>query len=522
MQRLRFLPWLILAGFTELSTGGESKPNFSGVWMLPAGEHREFMLIGQNETELRVIQFVEDRPVTVRGPIDGQSRPQAGNGYACDFLARWDGDALFFETKPGQPSANYCAASHYRMRLGPNGDTMTVERSMGTPTPAKSNENWEKQDLPISEHVLTGFELLRIRDDPSEDMRGVSGNLMNGWLGHAFNDVEQAERELLKIIRKPASEFKPDESYIATKARDLLVGIYQRNLLIKKARKYSIAEDRSFFVKLAKYPQISVSHRGYARLKMARDPGGRIMLPVTAGGKDASFLVDNGSNNSLLRMSEARRLGLKLEPLTRRMAGYNAKDLAPHLTIVPVLIVGATRLDHVPFWVLPDDQLEWSGVLGIDVLLKLETLRWNTAGVVEVGFPAMEKDIRKANLCFNEDIVLVAVSSSRLGDFEMVLDTGSNQSAFFPPFAAHFPDPISADTELTVFEVSDHGKHHELHAVKVPEIQLRVGNMETVLRQVPVVLERVLFSTHGTIGMDVLNRAKQVTLDFKAMRLSLE
>jgi hypothetical protein len=42
------------------------------------------------------------------------------------------------------------------------------------------------------------------------------------------------------------------------------------------------------------------------------------MLPVNVAGKDAQNVVDTGSFNSLLRMSEAVRLGLKLERLTRR------------------------------------------------------------------------------------------------------------------------------------------------------------------------------------------------------------
>jgi hypothetical protein len=81
-----------------------------------------------------------------------------------------------------------------------------------------------------------------------------------------------------------------------------------------------------------------------------------------------------------------------------------------HLTIVPVLMVGATRLENVPFWVLPDAQLDWCpGILGIDVLLKLETLRWDAGGAAEIGFPAERKDIRNANLCFWRLDVFAAV-----------------------------------------------------------------------------------------------------------------
>jgi hypothetical protein len=71
----------------------------SNLWKLMNSDPPQIMIIDQSDTELRVFQFTEDRLGMVKGPIDGQPHSQTVDGAACDFLAQWVGDALFFETQ---------------------------------------------------------------------------------------------------------------------------------------------------------------------------------------------------------------------------------------------------------------------------------------------------------------------------------------------------------------------------------------------------------------------------------------
>jgi hypothetical protein len=59
----------------------------------------------------------------------------------------------------------------------------------------------------------------------------------------------------------------------------------------------------------------------------------------------------------------------------------------------------------------------------------------------------------------------------------------------------------------------------------LPAVGLRVGEWETDLRPAAVSLDHVpLWSEwhYGCAGIDLLNRARSVTFDFAAMRLTLE
>jgi predicted aspartyl protease len=343
---------------------------------------------------------------------------------------------------------------------------------------------------------------------------------LRGWIAYAFNDVPQAEREYLAIInQEPASRFRRE-------ARDNLAEIYWRNGMVQKALRYYRFVDRLFYRRFAKYPEMSVTHSGYARFQTTRDSGGHIMLPVVAAGKDASYVVDTGANKSMLRLSEARRLGLKLEPARMGMVNGMAKVVA-HLTIVPVLMVGATRLENVPFWVLPDARLDWCpGIFGIDVLLKLETLRWDAGGAAEIGFPAEQKDIRNANLCFWRNDVFADVSAYGQGNMIFLLDSGTPRTELYSRFAARFPDLVSANSKASLdpYTWNAFGARRDFKDLTVPEIMLSIGGSDWTLHQGGVLLERRPGQNerHGIIGVDLLNSARRVTLDLNAMRLTLE
>jgi hypothetical protein len=240
----------------------------------------QIVILDQNETELRVFQFVKDRLSMVRGPIDGQPHSQMLEGHAYDFLARWEGDSLFFEIQPG---AGDLVGQDWRrrqlMRLAKGGETMSVKCTRVAPHAGTYRETWEKQDPLRAE---TAFDARRKLDDPNAVPRGVEGNFFRGWMGFAFNDVPMAEREYLTIIdKKNLPELREEACANLTK-------VYERNGLFRKDLPLCKKGDRAFYKKLAEYPDVSVSQRGYARVPTDRDSEGRLMLPVNAAGKDAS------------------------------------------------------------------------------------------------------------------------------------------------------------------------------------------------------------------------------------------
>lgn len=509
--------WLAFGSCIATSTGAENRPNFSGIWKLLQGGQPQIMIVDQNETELRVFQFLEDRLAIVKGPIDGHPHSQTADDRSCQFLARWEGDSLFFETKrDAEDSTSPVVSAGHLMRLAADGRTISVKRTGYAPRRETVREKWEKQDPLPGESFLTGFDRRLQSGDSTAGLDRIESNRLRGWIAHAFNDVPRAEEAYLAILgQQPSSDLRQE-------ARTNLFEVYARNGMVRKALPYCKPADRPFYERLARLPETSVAQRGYARVQAARDSGGRLLLPVTAAGKDAGYMVDTGSNDSLLRMSEAVRLGLKLEPLRLRIVDGLVK-FEGRLAIVPTLAVGATRLENVHFWAVPDERLAWPGVIGIDLLLRLETLRWTAKGDVEIGFPAEEKDLRKANLCFWHNDVLADVSSQGQSGMIFLLDTGTNETRLYPRFASSFLDLVSTGRP-SFNELSAHGGHREFRELTVPEITLSLSGTDATLHQAAVVLERQPGEgeRHGVIGMNLLNAVERVTLDLRAMRLILE
>lgn len=516
---MRLLPLLCLAA-TCLSAAGQ--PDFSGTWKLDGTDPPEIYLVEQSEAQLRIVMFVANdagvRTLDVKGPIDGQMHSQTVNGAPCVFTARWEGDTLYWETWR-DPSEG---VRHNRrfMQLSADGKVVTARRTRVAPGPEETwTEKWEKQDPPLTASHPTAFAAREMVNAPRAGRTAMDGAFARGALAAAFNDVPQLERELLPIVREnpkaPQAEW----------ARTLLEVVYERNGQVRKALQYCDDRDRAFLEKLSRYPEPSVAHRDYARVQAAPGYGRTLILPLSAAGKDAAFQVDTGSSMSLIRLSEASRLGLKVEPVTKIIRDVTGVDFEAHLAIVPSLSVGAMRLEHVPFWAVDDGRLrDVPGLLGIDLLLLFGTLRWNPDGVVEVGFPPQAKDMAQANLYFEGDRPIAEVSSNGQNGLSFYLDTGYTDTHLYVPFAHRFLDLMAAKGWQTNYEMYGEAGHSTLRDLVVPEVTLGIGGVDTTLRNTPVLLEKAPDSSewhYGRIGIDALNQAQTVTLDLQAMRLTL-
>ena len=481
-------------------------PNFTGTWRLSAAE---YYIVDQNPERLRVIMIIQDqigtRTLDMQGPIDGQPHAQPVTGSRGTFQAHWDGDTLNWETRRETPDG----VLHNRrsMRLSPDGHTITARRTRVAPAPEETfTETWKRQDP-----VLPPTTCFQDRDAA---LAPEATPLERGMAAARFHFRELAERDLLPVIRGAPN------SRDAQAARSALVDLYVRGGQTGLAL---AQQPDAFFKALARRPELSVVRRAPSVLRYTPESDGRIGVPVTAAGKPAVYRIDTGSSIGLLTRSEAARLGVKVERLSMTVQDLGGGELRSHLAIVPTLAIGKVELSGVPFWVIADKQLGAPGILGIDVLLAMQTLRWNSDGTIEIGFPSAPADLRRANLCFDGSTPIAEVSHGR-DALAFVVDTGNTDSSLFPSFATQFPGDIATGLQASS-QVSGYVGRSTLKMMKLPSIGLRVGDWETDLRPADVSLDHVpLWSGwhYGCAGMDLLNRARSVAFDFAAMRLTLE
>jgi len=364
-----------------------------------------------------------------------------------------------------------------------------------------------------------------------------SSDFFRGVVASAFNDVKQAEKNLKSVIKSaPRSEQASD-------ARALLIYVYQRNGRYRQAlseveEALAVESDndglknaRALFGALSQYPEQSVAERRFSRIRYSMK-GGNLFIPAEINGKSANYIFDTGANFSLISEGEAKRLGLTI----RESSGHKAEDSAGvnvdiRIAVADQLRVGNVRLRHVTFFVVGDDQQPFvdlpsgeRGVLGLPVLLAFQTLRWKQKGIFEIGFAPDSSNTRKSNVCF-EGAQPIIEAEFRHSKIKMFLDTGAIRTRALPLFAREFADFVNESGRKDTTRVTGVAGSVEVDAITLTELALRINGFNAVLRPAQVLLKETTSDSrwwHIWIGLDLLNQARVVTIDFKSMTLALE
>ena len=359
--------------------------------------------------------------------------------------------------------------------------------------------------------------------------------LYRGAVACAFNEVEECEKTLRSIIRSnPASEE-------AGEARGLLIYFYQRSghfrralaeidaLLAVDPNNESLKSARDLFGALSQYPDQTVAKRQPSAAPF-RIKAGNLFVPVSINGGEGSYILDTGANFSTMSESEARRLGLAIQRGGASITDMTGRSMGARTTVVNELRVGATRLRHVAFLVVGDDQQPFidltpneRGVLGIQVLLALEAFRWTLDGTFEIVGPTQPRSRREANMCFDG---ATPVTEARFGDrrITMHLDTGAVDTQLWPRFASDFATLLTQAGVPGTKRVTGVGHRVSVASVVMPELLLRIGGIETVLRPAYVLVSETSAAGqrhHGNLGMDLMGQVRSVTIDFRSMILAL-
>ena len=192
--------------------------------------------------------------------------------------------------------------------------------------------------------------------------------------------------------------------------------------------------------------------------------------------------------------------------------------------------MGNFHFKNVAFFIVRDDQEPFvdfpagkRGIIGMPVILALQTLRWRHDGKIEIGFASPTRDLSRANICFNNEDPVTQIEFQQ-HKLEFVMDTGGEDSELWPPFAKEFPGLLSQvgkkdSTTLTGFEGSK-----DVEVVTLPEVRFTLGGFNDVFRSAPVLTKPTVALSnwyYGRAGMDLLNQAQSATIDFHALTLAL-
>lgn len=315
-----------------------------------------------------------------------------------------------------------------------------------------------------------------------------------GVVAYSFHKWTEAENLLREVMASTDQNlafgawFRLHQMYnLAGRRADDRAALARAGQLLKGKDRRKVL---SVFAPL-KYPDTAITARGYSRLEY-KNVDGHIDIPLTINGHAANYTIDTGAQVSAISAAEAKRLGLRAR---NSHAGVAMPDREPFAvkTALADVVIGNFHFHNLLFAVTPGDEVN-PGIIGLPVLLAMETVRWTADGVIEFGFPARPPNVAEANLCLSDSQMLVAVDAG-LQRLALTLDTGSPESVLFQ---------ASADSKTA----------------------MRVGDFPGILLTTEDALSSFKpnegSAVAGLLGTDFFEGAGAVKLDFVAMRMTIE
>ena len=346
--------------------------------------------------------------------------------------------------------------------------------------------------------------------------------LYRGAVAAAFNRIAEAE-EALKSVIQAGNDSEADE------ASQWLSYMYVRNGRYQEAA--AAMDDNSAMANmLASLPDQSVSKFEPCTIS-CRMHQKKLFIPGSIAGKTVEFFIDSDANFSFVSESEARSLGLSIRDSDARVYGAAGHQTKFRISVADKLSVGNVDLKNVAFVVLPDTEEVFRRLpagkqasLGLPVLLAFRSLRFNPeSGDFGIGFASHGVNEGAPTICF-DGVNPVAVMDFQRQHLPVVLDTGAAVTEIWPLFAKRFAEVVNAGKASLEVENAVGGKA-QISAKVIPELKLRVGGFDAVLRPAHVLLSQTTPDSewyYGRLGLDVLRLARQVTIDFEALTLTMQ
>jgi len=358
--------------------------------------------------------------------------------------------------------------------------------------------------------------------------------LYRGMAASAFNNLPEAERELRKATGSPA----PVEVVVAAhqalailywrvgRYRDALASIDQ---LLKQHPEQSDARNmRPLLETLSRRPVQVVERRRPSRIHYELK-GGNLIVPASINGKPVYYILDTGFTTCSLSQSEARRVGLTTGDVSVKAGGSMlSSSVGMQAATASHLGIGDFQFRDVACTVLPDSSQPFAdlppgeqGIIGLPVILAFDTLRWSAGGTMEIGFASTPRGSESP--LWLDGLQLMTRAAFGRDSLDLHVDTGSTDTYFLPRFRKDFANLVDEQGKKSSETITQVSGSKEIESLILPEVVFRIGSFDAALRPCPVLQQsKGLAWAHGLLGMDILGKARTVSLDFSRMALSME
>jgi len=383
-----------------------------------------------------------------------------------------------------------------------------------------------------SKALYDGHRWFQLRD---EQARKGGSSFYKAALEVAFNHESKAEADLKGIISSANSDALNFE------ARELLIGLYFRlgkyreafaQAKLMLAKKPDAADIQNMLPTLevlsSFQDQTTVStERSSISIDIEDE---NLVLPIHINGIEANYIFDNGFSISGMSELEAKRLHLTVHEVKTKIDTMSGAEVSIRIAVAENLQIGNTHLKNVAFYVLPSAQPPFNqlaegrqGILGLPVVIALNHFQWSAKDHMFHLLPPSSKSPKDSgNLAFDgTSIFQQAIYAGEPLDFS--LDMGAQNTVLYPAFAQAHPD-FQTSGSSEAHKVTGVGGSAEIPSVLVPSLTFTVGGQDVSLTPAHILLKGNNSTSgrfSGNLGMDLLNQAQNVEVDFNSMKLTL-
>jgi hypothetical protein len=252
-------------------------------------------------------------------------------------------------------------------------------------------------------------------------------------------------------------------------------------------------------------------------------------VPLKIEGSKYDFAMDTGANFSVIRRSEAIRLGLEIRPTDLVISTSTARKITGDVAVAGQVEIGKIRYRHVVFLVLPDEVLTFpdgqtiAGLVGFPLIEAMGEVRFRRDDVMEI--PQNPPKRKQQNLALNDLDPLVSVRY-RKNELLCRLDTGAGDTVFYEPFYRRFQDRLETSGHHITATATGVGGAQQIPAIRLPRLALTVASAGINLRRVEVYTTPIRPPKQNfldcNLGLDAFDRFRAYTISFRDMALVLK
>lgn len=366
--------------------------------------------------------------------------------------------------------------------------------------------------------------------------------LVKGVFANRENHIAESVRLLKPLFRGTPDNFTPVEERLGLRtladdyAKSFQYGEAARTLndlltrgmpVLSPSRRDDIDGVRRLFEFLRHAPPETVKIARSFTIATQQNSAGMIEAPVSVAGHTQPWILDSGANISLLVLSRARALGLRLSTETTPVSVFFGKPAPGRMAVISKLRIGEAEVSNVVVLVIPDKDyyiapihLQLEAFLGYPVLSALGSVTFHRDGRFRVSRAPTAQKGGGSEMFMERFTPLVAADDDGTKRLFM-LDTGASNTFLTARYLSAHRAEFAHEKPSTVEQPGG----RKLPAYWAPKVTLVLGGVPITLHDVPVLTKTQGSGAdyfYGNLGQDVLRQFRSYTLDFRSMRFTAE